>query len=81
MSNGAPPSSSSFPTSPSPASPSPICTVYHAFYCFDVLVAHFEGRDPIDPPFENPNDSQSVPSLSLTITSQSSHPTLVVMLS
>lgn len=28
------------------------CTPAHVLYCFDVLMAHFEGRKPISPPFE-----------------------------
>ncbi|WVQ79800.1 hypothetical protein IAT38_001900 [Cryptococcus sp. DSM 104549] len=34
----------------------PICTSSHALYCFDVLVAHFEGRSPVEPPFSNAKD-------------------------
>ena len=49
------PSSSTATTEPAtPASP--ICTKAHAVYCFDVLVAHFEGREPMSPPFENPDE-------------------------
>ncbi|WRT67520.1 uncharacterized protein IL334_004492 [Kwoniella shivajii] len=30
-----------------------ICTKLHALYCFDVLAAHYQGIDPVKPPFEN----------------------------
>ena len=51
-------SSSSTPgPSTQPATPAEgaICTPQHALYCFDVLVAHFEGRKVMDPPFANPD--------------------------
>jgi hypothetical protein len=57
MSNSATPSSSSSITQPSTPSPSPVCTDLHALYCLDVLSAHFEGREPIEPPFENPDEA------------------------
>lgn len=28
----------------------------HAAWCFDVLQAHFENREPVDPPFDNPDE-------------------------
>ncbi|TPX64273.1 hypothetical protein SpCBS45565_g05988 [Spizellomyces sp. 'palustris'] len=30
-----------------------VVTKTHCYYCFDVLVAHFEGRRPCEPEFEN----------------------------
>ena len=32
---------------------SSIVSPLHAYYCFDVLVAYFEARDPVPPPFES----------------------------
>jgi hypothetical protein len=41
-------------TQPStPASAAQLCTELHALYCVDVLIAHFEKREPMDPPFDN----------------------------
>ncbi|ORY22589.1 AMMECR1 domain-containing protein [Naematelia encephala] len=53
------PSNLSTPAPGTPASPasSAICTRQHALYCFDVLVAHFQKRDPMPPPFDNANES------------------------
>lgn len=34
-----------------------ICTKLHALYCFDVLAAHFEKREPVPPPFDNAEES------------------------
>ncbi|KAK4685558.1 hypothetical protein P7C73_g4588, partial [Tremellales sp. Uapishka_1] len=34
----------------------PMCTDLHAFYCFQVLSAHFEGRAPPRPSFDDPDE-------------------------
>ncbi|KAL1405785.1 hypothetical protein Q8F55_007461 [Vanrija albida] len=37
-----------------PATPAEaVCGAEHALYAFDVLAAHFDGRDPVPPPFAN----------------------------
>jgi hypothetical protein len=33
-----------------------LCNELHALYCFEVLVAHFEGREPAEPAFDNQNE-------------------------
>ncbi|WWD09731.1 hypothetical protein V865_007859 [Kwoniella europaea PYCC6329] len=65
MSNSTTPSLSSGSSNPSThiATPVPserICTDQHALYCFDVLVAHFEDREPMDPPFQNKNEKYAL---------------------
>ncbi|WWC69074.1 uncharacterized protein I206_103010 [Kwoniella pini CBS 10737] len=54
------PSLTSGPSNPSTQIASPardtICTELHALYCFDVLKAHYEGREPIEPPFDNKDE-------------------------
>ncbi|KAI9638689.1 AMMECR1 domain-containing protein [Dioszegia hungarica] len=52
-------SSSSSAATDTGSSP-PICTELHAYYCMDVLAAHFEGREPISPPFKNAQASYAL---------------------
>ncbi|KAK1925210.1 AMMECR1 domain-containing protein [Papiliotrema laurentii] len=50
-------SASSTPLSSVPITPQEsdlLCTKLHAVYCFDVLAAHFEKRQPVSPPFSTP---------------------------
>ncbi|WWC60706.1 uncharacterized protein I303_103282 [Kwoniella dejecticola CBS 10117] len=60
------PSLTSDPSDPSTQIPTPvedqdrICTELHALYCFDVLIAHLEGREPMEPPFENKNEKYAL---------------------
>ncbi|KAK8869464.1 hypothetical protein IAR55_000028 [Kwoniella newhampshirensis] len=37
-----------------------ICTAQHALYCFDVLLAYFEDREPVDPPFDNAQEKYAL---------------------
>ncbi|WVW82665.1 hypothetical protein I302_104676 [Kwoniella bestiolae CBS 10118] len=65
MSHSTTPSLASGSSGPSThiATPVPterICTDQHALYCFDVLVAHFEGREPMDPPFQNKDEKYAL---------------------
>lgn len=46
-----------FTTPATPVTPAEeICTREHALYAFDVLAAHYAGREPIAPPFLNAKD-------------------------
>ncbi|WWD16273.1 hypothetical protein CI109_100699 [Kwoniella shandongensis] len=53
-------SSSNPSTNLTTPSSEPICTVQHALYCFDVLLAYFEDREPIDPPFDNADEKYAL---------------------
>ncbi|WWC89654.1 uncharacterized protein L201_004579 [Kwoniella dendrophila CBS 6074] len=64
MSTSTTPSLSSGSSDPSTHVATPvkesICTDLHALYCFDVLQAHFEDREPMEPPFDNANEKYAL---------------------
>jgi hypothetical protein len=55
-SNSSTTSSTSTPGPPTPNVAKGKCTKDHVRYCMDVLAAHFEGREPIQPGFNGAND-------------------------
>ncbi|RSH93730.1 hypothetical protein EHS25_006378 [Saitozyma podzolica] len=62
------PSPASITQPSTPATAAQLCTELHALYCVDVLAAHFEKREPIDPPFDNHEER-----LALFVTWNTSH--------